>query len=200
MAVYFLYEAEAGESESEETNEELDSLSKELKELKTKLEDLKVKYPEDTNEEVAKALDDATSAIDLAVHHLDDIEEDLPSEEMSGELEGGEHEEVKEEWPEPESPVLGESSVYTAMDNVEPIEAAHGVEDNPYPDVDTQMDVDTVVNSEVLRPSEQSVLQAYLTHGAQWRLIAADLKIPAEKARQLFDSAISKVAKTFNIK
>lgn len=70
-------EHEASETPDEETTEELDSLSKELEELKNKISELKVKYPEDTNDEVASALDDATSAIDLAVHHLGDINEDL---------------------------------------------------------------------------------------------------------------------------
>ncbi|MCI4435386.1 MAG: hypothetical protein JHC33_01065 [Ignisphaera sp.] len=82
-------EHEAGESEDEETTEELDTLSKELKDLKNKITELKTKYPEDTNGEVASALDDATSAIDLAVHHLDDIEEDLskPEAEATPEVE-----------------------------------------------------------------------------------------------------------------
>jgi hypothetical protein len=73
-------EHEAGESEDEETTEELDTLSKELEDLKNKITELKTKYPEDTNGEVASALDDATSAIDLAVHHLGDIGEDLATE------------------------------------------------------------------------------------------------------------------------
>jgi dsDNA-specific endonuclease/ATPase MutS2 len=83
---------EASETPEKETDEELDTLSKELKELKDKLDELKVKYPEDTNAEVASALDDATSAIDLAVHHLDDIGEDLRTEEkpLMGEIPGGE--------------------------------------------------------------------------------------------------------------
>ena len=72
---------EASETPAEETGEELDTLSSELEKIKTQLEDLKVKYPEDTNGEVAKALDDATSAIDLATHHLGDIGEDLGTEE-----------------------------------------------------------------------------------------------------------------------
>ena len=74
-------EHEAGESTDEETTEELGTLSSELEELKNKISDLKSKYPEDTDGEVAKALDDATSAIDLAVHHLGDIGEDLSTEE-----------------------------------------------------------------------------------------------------------------------
>jgi hypothetical protein len=74
-------EHEASETPGEETGEELDTLASELEKIKTKLEDLKVKYPEDTNGEVAKALDDATSAIDLATHHLGDIGEDLGTEE-----------------------------------------------------------------------------------------------------------------------
>ncbi|MCI4436280.1 MAG: hypothetical protein JHC33_05645 [Ignisphaera sp.] len=83
---------EASETPEKETDEELDTLSKELKELKDKLDELKVKYPEDTNAEVASALDDATSAIDLAVHHLDDIGEDLETEEkpLMDKLPGGE--------------------------------------------------------------------------------------------------------------
>ena len=72
---------EASETPVEETDEELDTLASELEKIKIKLDDLKVKYPEDTNGEVAKALDDATSAIDLATHHLGDISEDLGSEE-----------------------------------------------------------------------------------------------------------------------
>ena len=95
---------EAGESETTETDEQLDGLSKELKELKDKITELKSKYPEDTNAEVASALDDATSAIDLAVHHLDDIEEDLSTEEPSAEepaaeeapLEPGQPEDIDE--------------------------------------------------------------------------------------------------------
>ena len=78
-------EHEAGESGDEETDETLDSLSKELKKVKDTLDELKVKYPEDTNGEVASALDDATSAIDLAVHHLDDIESDLNTKNEGGE-------------------------------------------------------------------------------------------------------------------
>ena len=73
-------EHESSETPEEETGEELDTLASELEKIKTKLEDLKVKYPEDTNGEVAKALDDATSAIDLATHHLGDIGEDLGGE------------------------------------------------------------------------------------------------------------------------
>ena len=82
-------EHEASETPDEETKEDLDTLSKELDALKDKITELKTKYPEDVNNEVAKALDDATSAIDLAVHHLGDIGEDL------GETtpEGGESEE-----------------------------------------------------------------------------------------------------------
>ena len=93
---------EASESESEETDEQLDGLSKELEEIKNKLSDLKVKYPEDTDGEVAKALDDATSAIDLAVHHLGDIEEDLPAEEGSEDLESVEEPVSDEVAEEPE--------------------------------------------------------------------------------------------------
>jgi hypothetical protein len=85
---------EASETETTETDEELETLSSELDKIKIKLEALKVKYPEDTDGEVAKALDDATSAIDLATHHLGDIGEDLggeegaelPLEEPTGEL------------------------------------------------------------------------------------------------------------------
>lgn len=77
-------EHEAGETPEEETSEELDTLASELEEIKTKIDGLKSKYPEDTNGEVAKALDDATSAIDLATHHLGDIGEDLGAEPELG--------------------------------------------------------------------------------------------------------------------
>lgn len=72
-----------GSSEEEEpelgTEDTLDTLSSELEDIGAKITELKTKYPEDTNEEIAKALDDATSAIDLAKHHLGDIGEDLNS-------------------------------------------------------------------------------------------------------------------------
>jgi hypothetical protein len=75
----FDFDNDAGGSD-EGTEKLLGTLSDELDKIKNKITELKTEYPEDVNGEVAGALDDATSAIDLAVHHLSDIGEDLDTE------------------------------------------------------------------------------------------------------------------------
>lgn len=74
----FDFDGDGGSDEG--TEELLGTLSDELDKIKNKITELKTEYPEDVNGEVASALDDATSAIDLAVHHLGDIGEDLDTE------------------------------------------------------------------------------------------------------------------------
>ena len=53
-------------------------------EITSKLKDL---YPEDKDSEIAEALDDATSALDLATHHLEDVDNSLSGESNTEETE-----------------------------------------------------------------------------------------------------------------
>ena len=74
-------EVKLPEHETEEkTEKELSTLRDELEKINVTITELKSKYPEDTSEEIAKALDDATSAIDLAIHHLSDIKGDIETD------------------------------------------------------------------------------------------------------------------------
>ena len=54
----------------------LKQIADDLRAVKTKVDDIKPTLPSD--DEKQKALDDTTSAIDVAMHHLEDIQEDLP--------------------------------------------------------------------------------------------------------------------------
>ena len=51
----------------------LPEVSADIARLKEKITAIKIEYPEDTDREIAEALDDMTGALDVAQHHVEDI-------------------------------------------------------------------------------------------------------------------------------
>lgn len=74
--------------EDQEPRDIISELQKDISDLKAKITDkLKPLYPESNHKDMAEALDDATSALDLCLHHLTDLdngvsggEDDEPSD------------------------------------------------------------------------------------------------------------------------
>ena len=205
---------------SDEPRDIISELIRELSDLKEKITGkLKDKFPEGSDPEAAEALDDATSAIDLATHHLEDVDNQLSGETEDGseqELEDGEDVEFHgTASPDVAGPMfdaadkaselsshggyeakLGEARI-NPIDNAEPLEEINPDDpnfiDNDSPD--TQLDIDRVSEySNELSPSLKSVIQAYLLHGNDWRLIAAELKTTPGRAKRLFDSAVTRLS------
>ena len=52
-------------------------ISTDIAAIAKKLEEIKIKYPEDKTPDIAKALDDITAALSVALHHVGDITEEL---------------------------------------------------------------------------------------------------------------------------
>ena len=105
------FSEEANETPGEEALEHSDEPRDVISELKRKISDLKEEiteklkplFPEDKTEELAEALDDATSALDLCDHHLSDIDNKLSGEAPSNETgEEGMKPELGNEELEPE--------------------------------------------------------------------------------------------------
>jgi hypothetical protein len=95
--------SEFGEEES--PTEELGDHRTIISELQQKISDLKEEittklkpaFPEDKDQEIAEALDDATSALDLASHHLQDVDNSLSGEGATPDTDAGEESETSEE-------------------------------------------------------------------------------------------------------
>ncbi len=67
---------------SKEPRDIISELLRKISDLKEEITDkLKPLYPEDKDKTKAEALDDATSALDLCQHHLEDIDNDVSGEE-----------------------------------------------------------------------------------------------------------------------
>ena len=58
------------------TDQTFNTIIDQLTKIKNEITKIKVQYPEDKFPEKANALDDATSAVDLTIHHLLDIMSD----------------------------------------------------------------------------------------------------------------------------
>ena len=205
---------EAGETPGDEALEHSDEprdiisdLLRELSGLKEKITGkLKDKFPENSDPEAAEALDDATSAIDLATHHLEDVDNKLSGEksETSPEQELEDGAELSPEMPSPDEvenisnhTSLGEAKI-NPIDNAEPLSqtGAEAGSYDPHRDLDTQMGIDQVsAFSDKLSPTQKKVIQAYLVHGDAWTLIAAELKVNVARAKLLFSHAVENLGK-----
>jgi len=71
---------------SEDPRDVISELQRKISDLKAEITDkLKPLFPEDKDKNVAEALDDATSALDLACHHLTDVDNDESGSEAGTE-------------------------------------------------------------------------------------------------------------------
>ena len=72
---------EKADEHSSDPRDMISELKRKISDLKEEItEKLKPLFPEDREEELAEALDDATSALDLCDHHLSDIDNKLSGE------------------------------------------------------------------------------------------------------------------------
>jgi len=80
--------AEESLETSKEPRDIISELLRKISDLKEEITDkLKPLYPEDKDKTKSEALDDATSALDLCQHHLEDIDNDVSGEEHGLEAE-----------------------------------------------------------------------------------------------------------------